>query len=115
MIEAMTALHAKLSQYGTFYLEEAPTTTLPYNTYNLVTPTTTFETSLVELVIDLWDNDIVRLETLRKSVWMGLDRYTFTNSNIALSVRQISNIPVPDSNVAVYRRQLTFQVLLEGE
>jgi hypothetical protein len=36
------------------------------------------------------------------------------NEVMELSTRQLSNFTVPDENVAIKRRQLTFQVLLEG-
>ena len=114
MIDAITALYTKLSTYGTFYYTEAPTQTFPYGTFNLNIPATTYQTGIVELVVDLWDNDIGRIETLRQSVWRGMDGFIFHNEGMALSTRQLSNFTVPDENVAIKRRQLTFQVLLEG-
>jgi hypothetical protein len=114
MTDAITALYTKLSTYGVFYYATAPKKTFPYATFVLNIPTTSYKTQVVELVIDLWDNDIVRVEALRQTVWRELDGFIFNNATIALSTRQLSNFNVPDENVAVQRRQLTFQVLLEG-
>ena len=114
MIDAITKLYTKLSTYGTFYYMLAETKTFPYGTFQLNIPSTTFKTGIVELVVDLWDNDISRVETTRQSVWRGLDGFIANNATMALSVRQLSNFAVPDPNVAIHRRQLTFQVLLEG-
>lgn len=114
MIDAITQLYTKLSTYGTFYYMTAPKKTFPYGTFQLNIPATTFQTGIVELVVDLWDNDISRLELSRQTVWRGLDGFIANNATMALSTRQLSNFAVPDENVAIQRRQLTFQLLLEG-
>jgi hypothetical protein len=112
--DAIAKIYTKLSTYGQFYYMTSPKKTFPYGTFELNIPSTTFKTGIVELVVDLWDNDISRIETTRQSVWRGLDNFIANNTTMALSVRQLSNFAVPDENVAIQRRQLTFQVLLEG-
>jgi hypothetical protein len=114
MIDAITAIYNKLSTYTVCYYVEAPIKTLPYATFNFNIPSTNFQTGIVELVVDLWDNDITRVETLRQTVWRGMDGFIFNNDNMALSTRQLSNFAVADPNIAIQRRQLTFQVLIEG-
>lgn len=120
MINAMTALYNKLVTFDPkISFEYAPDGTVyPYSVYQLDSPLTTFKTQISELTINVWHDRSLpdaytEIEELRDSIWKGLDNYTYSSANTTLSVRQLSNLVIPDETPNIIRRELTFQVLIE--
>lgn len=120
-MNVLKPLYDKLATLGTIYYEEAPKeATYPYMVFTLDVPLTEFKTQNGLLVVDIWHNktqtnayDII--EALRKAVWGGLDYYTYSDSDISLSVRQELNNTVRDPDSNLIRRNLRFQILFQED
>jgi len=125
-MNAITAIGLKLNTFGYAFYETVPDIIIineeevpvpyPYMRWVLDVPLTNFKTQNGLVTVDIWHNlteeDATdEIEALREAVWVGMDNYKYSDSDVSLSLRQDLNNTVDDPDVNLIRRRVTFQVL----
>lgn len=113
MINFLTYIYGKLSSVADrVKLEKAKQSTpFPYVTYKLPTSTEEGHREDFILEVDIWDNNsnTFNLEQLTTSIDKALNRETYIDSNIQVSIYRINRLMIPDTDETIRRRQLRYQ------